>query len=900
MTTPTSDEIRKTFLEYFRVRGHEVVASSGVIPRNDPTLLFTNAGMVQFKDVFLGSDKRGYTRATTSQKCVRMSGKHNDLENVGRTARHHTFFEMLGNFSFGDYFKRDAITYAWELLTQVWKLPPDKLCITVFGGEGELSADDETRAIWREVTGFSDERIVGLGRADNFWTMGETGPCGPCTEIHYFMGEGVPDLSLLGAEPTAKGTGWVEIWNNVFMQYNRAVPDGPLAPLPAPCVDTGMGLERITAVLQGVTSNYDTDLLRPLVDFAAARAGRGYSSSDNDYDVALRVISDHARMTAFALAEGITPDKKGRGAALRSVMRRAIRHAYVQKIPRPFFHHVVAEVIARMGCTYPEIVQHKDFILAQVEAEEGRFYDLVPKGLGLLERFDGWMHTSAGQRELPGAVAHDLNATYGFPLDLTQLLGREQGFVVDLQGYTAAEEAHEEISRGARDKPVAGVSREERVDPKHREALARIPGGVRFVGYDTETLASTVVALLRDDGDGLSFVTSLPEGSLGQVVTRETPFYGEAGGQVGDRGSLTAAGVTVAVTDTQKPLPGLTVHHARVSVGALRVGDSVTLTVDPEARAATRRNHSATHLLHWALRRVLGAHAQQRGSKVGPEILRFDYASLRAITDDEILRIEDLVNREVLANLAVRTEVTSQAEARARGAMMIFEEKYGDAVRMLHIGHESVELCGGTHVARTGDIGLFKIVAETGVGGGVRRIEAVTGLNALALVRSLGAALQRAGDALGVAPSEVPPRVDKALEHQRELQREVQALKQKLMDGGGVDVTAQARTVGDVRVLAVRSPVHEPEALRMYADKLRDKLGNAVVVLGAIAPDGKAVLLCAVSKSLVGRFHAGKIVGELAALVGGRGGGRPDLAQAGGPDAAKLDEALARAYAILG
>ncbi|MEZ4409934.1 MAG: alanine--tRNA ligase [Polyangiales bacterium] len=898
MSTRTSDEIRSSFLEFFRERGHEVVASSGVVPRNDPTLLFTNAGMVQFKDVFLGDDKRAYTRATSSQKCVRMSGKHNDLDNVGRTARHHTFFEMLGNFSFGDYFKRDAIAYAWELLTKVWKIDPTRLVITVFGGEDGLAADDEARAIWREVTGFDDTRIIGLGRKDNFWSMGDTGPCGPCTEIHYFMGEAVPTVETFGEEPGPDGKGWMEIWNLVFMQFNRAVKDGPLTPLPSPCVDTGMGLERVAAVMQGVTSNYDTDLLRPMVERAAEIAGRPYTATDELHDVACRVIADHARMTCFALAEGVTPSNKDRGAALRSVMRRAIRFAFLQGVKEPSFHKVADTVIERMGTAWPELRQHRDFILAQCEAEDRRFRETIPTGLALLERFEGWAKGASGEKVLPGAVAFDLYATHGFPRDLTEVIGRERGFVLDEEGFERAKDAHSEVSRGEGE----GVSKQERVRAEHREALARAGGAVEFTGYDRDEGESVVVAILKGrygDKSPWDFVDALGEGEEAQVVTRATPFYGEAGGQVGDRGTISTAGGAFTVDDAQKPISGLVVHVGRVTKGELRVGDAATLTVDRESRGATRRNHSATHLLHWALRKVVGPHAQQKGSKVSPEGLRFDYVANRALTDDELRQIEDLVNREVLDNRAVDTVVTTQEEARARGAMMIFEEKYGDAVRMLHIGSESVELCGGTHVSRTGDIGLFKIVSEANVGAGVRRVEAVTGMGALALVRGLDETLHRAADALKAPAAELPQRVERALEQQRELQRQVDELRRQLVTGGAGGGVKTSALAGGVTLVVAKAPVAEEKAMREFADHLRDKHGPAVVVLGAATPEGKALLVCAVSKAAADRYHAGKLVGQLAALVGGRGGGRPDMAGAGGPDGAKLDEALEKAHSIV-
>ncbi len=933
MNPKTSDEIRATFLSFFRERGHEVVPSAGVVPRNDPTLLFTNAGMVQFKDVFLGEDRRPYTRATSSQKCVRMSGKHNDLENVGHTRRHHTFFEMLGNFSFGDYFKRDAITYAWELLTKVYGIPKERLVVTVFGGEGSLAADDEARAIWREVTGFGDERIIGMGAKDNFWSMGDTGPCGPCTEIHYFMGGAAPDLARFDQEPDEHGVGWVEIWNLVFMQFNRAEKGGPLAPLPAPCVDTGMGLERITAVLQGVTTNYDTDLLRPYVDRAAEIAGGAYRGTDGEFDVACRVIADHARMAAFALAEGITPSNKDRGAALRSVMRRAIRHAYMQGVKEPSFHRVVERVIERMGVAYPELVQHRDFIVEQARMEDVRFRETIPTGLKILEDFSGWTTGASGGRELPGAVAWDLNATYGFPLDLTEVIGKERGFALDERGYHIARVSHSAVSgsEGAVDElrkmiaegratfdelapqarellgesaggaDAGAIGGQQRVRREHREALARAGGAVEFTGYERERGESEVVALLKgryDDKGEWPLVDALAEGDEAQVVVRSTPFYGESGGQVGDTGTIATPSGTFTVTDTQRPVAGLVVHVGRVAKGSLRVGERATLAVDHEARGATRRNHSATHLLHWALRKVLGPHAQQKGSKVAPDALRFDYASSRALTDDEVARIEDMVNREVLEDRDVRTEVTSQAEARKKGAMMIFEEKYGDSVRMLHIGSESVELCGGTHVSRTGEIGLFKIVTDANVGAGVRRVEAVTGLGALSLVRGLNGTLRKVAESLGAPVAEVSQRVEKALDQQRALQKEVDDLKRRLLTGGGAAV--EAHDLGDgAKLVVARSPVNEEKAMREYADHLRDKHGRAVVVIGAVSADGKALLVCAVSKDLAQRYHAGKIVGQLAPIVGGRGGGRPDMAGAGGPDASKLDEALRQARVVV-
>jgi alanyl-tRNA synthetase len=885
----TADELRRAFLSFFESRGHTVVPSSGVVPRGDATLLFANAGMVQFKDVFTGRDPRPYTRAATAQKCIRMSGKHNDLENVGRTARHHTFFEMLGNFSFGDYFKRDAIAYAWEFLTQVCGIPRERLVITVFGGEDGLPADDEARAIWREVTGFGDERILGMGKKDNFWTMGDTGPCGPCTEIHYAMGEMDPDPKTFGEEPGPDGRGWVEIWNNVFMQFDRAA-DGTLSPLPKQSVDTGMGLERLCAVMQGVTSNYDTDLLRPLAELAGILAGKTYRASDAEDDVSMRVLADHARLAAICLSEGVTPSNEGRGSALRSVMRRAIRHSKKLGIEEIAFHRMTDRVVDMLGPVYPSLVDQRAFIAKEVMAEEQLFREKLPVGSKLIAEFTGW-RAEGGARVMPGAFAFDLYSTYGFPLDLTEVIGQEQGFTVDHGEFEVARAEFAEISRGRGGAIAKGTA------DVFKRARVALESAVEFTGYDREEDRSTVALLLAGD----ALVEFVGEGSDVMVLTRSTPFYGESGGQVGDRGTIVADdGAIVRVTDTLKPVDGLIVHVGAVAKGTIRRGSSVGLSVDHDARSATRRNHSATHLLHWALRKVLGPTATQRGSKVGPDTLRFDYATDRPLSAEEIVLVEDMVNREVLANLPVRTDVTSQEQARKSGAMMIFEENYGDVVRMLSIGSESVELCGGTHAARTGDIGLFKIVSDEPVARGIRRVVASTGLSALAYTREQEGRVREAAAALKAGPADLVERVRRAVESQKDLQKQLKALERKLAEGagGGADPVASARTVGDVRVLAYRAPSGDTAALRELAEKLRDKLGASVVAVGALE-GGKAVLVCTVARELVGRYHAGKLVKELAAVVGGTGGGRPELAQAGGADASKLDEALERLYALV-
>lgn len=889
MSTPrTADELRRAFLSFFESKGHTIVASSGVVPKGDATLLFANSGMVQFKDVFSGKDKRPYKRATTAQKCIRMSGKHNDLENVGRTARHHTFFEMLGNFSFGDYFKRDAIAFAWEFLTTVCAIPKERLVITVFGGEDGLPADDEARAIWRDVTGFGDDRIIGMGKKDNFWSMGDTGPCGPCTEIHFAMGGIEPDPKTFGEEPTAEGAGWVEIWNNVFMQYDRSA-DGTLTPLPMQSVDTGMGLERLCAVMQGVTSNYDTDLLRPLAELAGEIAGKKYGATNSEDDVSMRVMADHARLTAICLSEGVTPSNEGRGSALRSVMRRAIRHAKKLGIEEVQFHRMCERVIEMLGPTYAALSEQREFIVAQTRNEEKLFREKLPVGQRLIAEFTGW-RTEGSAKVMPGDFAFDLYSTYGFPLDLTEVIGQEHGFVIDQGEFERAREAFAEISKGKGGAISAGTAE------IFKQARLGLEKPVSFTGYERETDTSTIALIIRDG----ALVSSASAGDSVYLVTPVTPFYGESGGQVGDRGVIEGSDFRAVVTDTQKPVDGLVVHVAKVQSGTVSKGASVTLTVDHESRSATRRNHSATHLLHWALRKVLGPTATQRGSKVGPDTLRFDYATERALTAAEIATIEDLVNKDILANLPVRTDVTSQADARKAGAMMIFEEDYGDVVRMLHIGSESVELCGGTHAGRTGDIGLFKLVSDEPVARGVRRAVGATGLNALAYVREQEIRVRDAAAALKAGPSELVERVKRAVDEQKELQKQVRSLEKKLAEGGAgaADPTADARVVGDVKVLAYRAPVGDAAALREVAEKLRDKLGNAVVAVAGV--DGaKVSLVCTVSKELVGKYNAGKLVKELAAVVGGGGGGRPDMAQAGGTDPSKVDEALAKLYALV-
>jgi alanyl-tRNA synthetase len=880
----SSTEIRDRFRRFFAERGHQILQSGPIVPQNDPTLMFANAGMVQFKDVFTGQETRSYKRATTSQKCVRVSGKHNDLENVGVTARHHTFFEMLGNFSFGDYFKRDAIAYAWEFLTQVMGVPRDRLVVTVFGGEGDLPADTEAEQLWAEIAGLPRERILRLGAQDNFWQMGDTGPCGPCSEIHYFFGAGEPDIARFGDEPDDRGSGWVEIWNNVFMQFERQ-PGGALVPLPAPSIDTGMGLERLACVVQGVVSNYDTDLLRPIVELASTIARKKYGASLEPDDVSMRVIADHARTTAFLIAEGVFPDREGRAYVLRRIMRRAIRHGHRLGIERPFLHECALAVAESMGGEYPELRERSALIAQITQQEEERFRATLKRGLDRLSGAE--FRQEGGARVLPGEVAFELYDTYGFPLDLQEVIGREQGFAVDGAGFEAALERARERSAGSKVGEAA-------VEAVYKELAQALPA-VRFLGYECECAQGEIAALIR----GGERVQKLVAGEQGEVVTAETPFYAESGGQVGDRGEIRAGRARFIVEDTLKPRDGLVVHRGKLVSGELAAGAPVELVVDGALRAATRRNHSATHLLHLALRSVVGPHAMQKGSLVGPDRLRFDYSAAQPLTREQIERIEDIVNERVLQNAAVTTDVLAMNEAKRRGAIGIFEEKYGETVRMLTIA-DSIELCGGTHVSRTGDIGAFKILSDSGLAAGVRRIEAATGMNVLAHLRGLEREIEGAAAVLKSRGTSVVDGLKRLAERSKEQGREIEQLKRKLASGGGArDLTAGARQLDGFRALSVEVDVDDPKAMRELADQLRDKLAPAVVALGAKAQDGRALLVCTVSKELTSRYKAGEIIKQLAAVVGGGGGGRPDFAQAGGSDPSQLEAALTRFYELL-
>jgi alanyl-tRNA synthetase len=881
----TSAQVRAAFLDYFAKQGHRVVPSGSVIPPNDPTLMFANAGMVQFKDVFTGREKRDYKRAASSQKCMRVSGKHNDLENVGVTARHHTLFEMLGNFSFGDYFKEASIGYGWEFLTKVLGLDPSRIVVTYFGGEGSLPPDEEARQLWKKIAGLPDDRIQAFGAKDNFWSMGDTGPCGPSSEIFYYFGDDAPDPRKMAEEPPLDGRGWMEIWNHVFMQFERD-KSGTLTPLPAPSIDTGMGLERVCCAAQGVTSNYDTDLLRPIVDLAGRLAKKTYTRGAGPDDVSMRVIADHARATAFLIAEGVSPDREGRPYVLRRVMRRAIRHGHRLGINELFLHKAALEVVELMGSVYPELVERRALIEDVTKQEEERFRRTMDRGLALIAENQTWEQASDGGKLLPGPVAFKLYDTYGFPTDLQQVIGDEQGFAIDMAGFEREMEGARERSQGSK----VGEKGTERI---YHELLEQV-GKTQFLGYDTESATSRVQAVVRDGAR----VEVLHEGEQGELVVQSSPFYAESGGQVGDKGLITTAEGSFEVTDTVKPVEGLWVHRGRVKSGSIKVGEA-SLVVDPALRAATRRNHSATHLLHLGLRTVLGEQAMQKGSLVGPDRLRFDYVGSRALTGPEIQHIENIVNERVLANYEVTTHVLSMAEAKARGAIGIFEEKYGAEVRMLTVAPDSIELCGGTHVSRSGDIGMFKIVSEGGLAAGVRRIEAATGLNALAHTRKLESELVHAGEKLKAGPLQVSDAVDRMLASQQKLKKELDETKQKLLSGGSVDLASKAQDHGEFRVLGAVVDLPDIDAMRSYADQLKDKLQPAVIVLGSAQAKGKVAIVCAVSKELTKRFQAGAIVKQCATLVGGSGGGRPDFAQAGGTQADKLEEAVQLVYKIV-
>ena len=870
----TSAEIRTAFLDYFASKDHAIVESSPLVPANDPTLLFTNAGMVQFKDVFLGKEKRNYVRATSSQRCVRAGGKHNDLENVGYTARHHTFFEMLGNFSFGDYFKREAIHYAWEFLTEVMQLPAERLWVTVY------IDDDEAAAIWLDEIGVDPQRFTRIGdkpggkrfESDNFWSMGDTGPCGPCSEIFYDHGPEV--FGGPPGTPDEDGDRYIEIWNLVFMQYNRDA-EGQMTSLPKPSVDTGMGLERLAAVMQKVHSNYEIDLFEGLIKAAAGVTGAADLQSKS-----LRVIADHIRSCAFLIVDGVTPGNEGRGYVLRRIIRRAIRHGYQLGQQQPFFYRLVDALDAQMGDAYPELRKAKDLVARVLRLEEERFAETIEQGMRILdEAIDG-----LDGRVIPGQVVFKLYDTYGFPTDLTADIARERDMDIDREGFELEMEGQRARARAASQFGVA------------RTTDFEVEGETDFTGYERLSDSATIIALFRDGGTA----DELGPGEAGVVVLDRTPFYAESGGQAGDAGYLRVGGETeFAVSDTQKQAGTVFAHIGEVRTGNLHVGDPVTAEVDDRQRSATALNHSATHLLHAALRQVLGDHVNQKGSLVEAERLRFDFSHFEPVTREQLTEIERLVNEQIRMNHMVETRIMALEDAKAAGAMALFGEKYDDQVRVLRMGEFSTELCGGTHVKALGDIGLFKITMETGIASGVRRIEAVTGERAIAWVEDDEDRLLRIGGLINAGREEIEDKLHKLLERNRKLEKELEQIKSRLASAAGSDLASQAVEVNGVKVLAARLDGVEPKSLRDTLDQLKNKLGSAVILLAAVNGE-KVNLIAGVTKDLTDRCRAGDLVKLAAEQVGGKGGGRPDMAQAGGSDPSGVPKALELAAGWVG
>jgi alanyl-tRNA synthetase len=859
----TSPEIRGSFLEFFRKNGHAVLPSSSLVPGNDPTLLFTNAGMVQFKDVFLGKEVRDYSRAATAQRCVRAGGKHNDLENVGYTARHHTFFEMLGNFSFGDYFKREAIHFAWNFITGTLGIPKDRLWVTVF------QEDDEAQRIWTEEIGIDPTRCTRLGEKSNFWSMGETGPCGPCTEIFYDHG-----AEIAGGPPGSPdehGDRYVEIWNLVFMQYDRS-SDGVMVPLPKPSVDTGMGLERVAAVMQGVHSNYDIDLFKSLIRSAAELTG-----TDDLQSSSLRVIADHIRACTFLIVDGVVPSNEGRGYVLRRIIRRAIRHGYKLGQTQPFFHKLVPSLVREMGAYYTELVSGEARATQVLAQEESRFAETLTTGMALLDAEAAKLTSSV----IPGETVFRLYDTYGFPLDLTADVARERGLTIDQAGFDSAMEAQRGRARAA-----------SKFGSDLRDSV-KLSGKTDFLGYDRLNDSGVVTSLIFDG----AIIDALRPGQEGQVVLDHTPFYAESGGQMGDAGVLIGATARFTVRDTQK-IGASFAHVGVLDAGELRVGDVVEARVNPERRISIALNHSATHLLHAALRKVLGLHVEQKGSLVAPDRLRFDFSHTQALSAEELRRVEELVNSAIRSNLPVETRVMALDEAVGAGAMSLFGEKYESDVRVLSMGDFSMELCGGTHVERTGDIGLFKVLSESGVAAGVRRVEAVTGNTAYEWVVHTDQVLRDIAAMLRGSREDVDEKVRELVERSRRLEKEVQQLKSKLASGQGGDLTSQAKDVGGIKVLAAQIDGADAKSLRDAVDQLKSKLGSSVIVLATVQ-DGKVVLVAGVSADLLNRMKAGEIAGAVAAQVGGKGGGRADFAQAGGTQPENLGRALAGVESLI-
>jgi alanyl-tRNA synthetase len=867
-------DIRSLFLSYFEQKGHRVVPSSSLVPASDPTLLFTNAGMNQFKGIFLGEEVRDYKRATTAQKCVRAGGKHNDLENVGYTTRHHTFFEMLGNFSFGDYFKEKAIEYAWELITVQYGVDPQRLWITIF------DTDDDADLLWQKVAGVSPSRIVRMGEKDNFWSMGDTGPCGPCSEIHIDLG---PDHGCrrpeckLGCECDR----FIELWNLVFMQYNRDA-SGTMTPLPAPSIDTGMGLERMAAVLQGVNDNYESDLLRGIIDFTAKMAGIG-NIHDPVVKGSLRVVADHLRAMTFLIADGVLPSNIGRGYVLRRIMRRAMRHGKRLGFEQPFLFDAAKAVVQEMGEAYPYLREKSGFVAQIIKGEEARFSQTLGRGLKLLEQA---MESLPENGELPGEVVFRLYDTYGFPVDLTEDVARGRNLRLDKLGFEREMERQRELSSGK-------LPGSQEINDVYRQLFDEV-GETYFEGYESLDGRGRVLALIREH----KRVESARAGDTVEICTHATPFYGEAGGQLGDQGEICLNGSRILISDTKKYFNGLIIHHGQVETGDIRVGDEVTLRVDGSLRQATRLNHTATHLLQKALQTVLGDHVRQLGSLVAPNRLRFDFAHFAPVKADEIARIEAMVNGQILENLAVETRVMELDEAKASGAMALFDEKYDPIVRVVSVGNFSQELCGGTHVRATGEIGLIKIVAESSIASGIRRIEALTGLNALAHFATLEGELLAIGQSLKGTPGQILEKVEKLLLRQKELEQELEKLQAKVALQLTDELLQSARDIQGIKVIAARVGLKNVKDLRALSDTLRVKLGSGIFLIAAEV-EGKLMLLIGVTDDLTKRFQAGKLIQEVAKVVGGSGGGKPNLAQAGGTMPEKFEEAKALFYALI-
>ena len=894
----TGNELRERFLTYFETRGHVRVRSSSLVPGDDPTLLFTNAGMVQFKSVFLGEERRDYARATTCQKCVRAGGKHNDLENVGRTARHHTFFEMLGNFSFGDYFKADAVAFAWEFLTRDLGLDGRRLKTTVF------TDDDDAQALWKKVAGLTDDRILRLGEEDNFWAMGDTGPCGPCSEIHFHQGDHLPCAEVAAGRPclgpACECDRWLEIWNLVFMQWNRDA-SGAMTPLPRPSIDTGMGLERMTAVLQGKMSDYDTDLFAPLIERVSALARKPYRAREQD-DVSMQVIADHARTTAFLIADGVTPSNEWRGYVLRRIMRRAMRHGRLLGLTEPFLWRTVEWVAELMREAYPELATEHGRIEAAVRDEEERFAEALDTGMQLIEEYDEARRRRAARGVtsppvLDGSFLFKLYDTHGFPRDLAEEIFRDKGWQVTDETNAAYEAEMQTQRERARAGATFGSGDAAEATAIYQRLGAELPA-IEFVGYDTLTAPARILAIVDPAEGGARRVREAGEGAEVEMILDRTPAYAESGGQVGDTGTLAGRAGRGRILDTYYRGPKLIVHRVRVVHGGFHENEDVAVSIETPRRQGLRQHHTATHLLHAALRKVLGTHVTQAGSLVAPDHLRFDFAHVGQVKDRELGQVEELVNEQVQANTPVTRLELDLDEAPRMGALALFGEKYGDRVRVIKIGDFSTELCGGTHLDQTGEIGLLKVQLEGAVAAGVRRIEAVAGTAALEAVARKEAALREAAEILKIAPLEVPRRLQKLLEEQKALEKQLATLEAKLARSRAAELVAAARQINGVAVIAARVDELDAEGLRAVADTLRDRLGSGVVCVGSVT-DGKVSLIAAVTTDLTKRFQAGRIIQAVAQAVGGRGGGRPDLAQGGGAEPDKLDGALNLVYDLI-